>query len=101
MSVLQDLYVRCQVALEDEEVPLFQETAVLPDDVLRRGVVVVADGGHYVPADSSWTSEDVTFSFENDFTFTAFEEEECECADSGDGSDDASVERDEDYSTDD
>jgi len=78
MTVLQDIYMRSQVVLEEEEIASLQETGVLPIEVLRRGVSVSAEGGHYIPADASWSGDDVNIALEEGFTFTAFTDEEQE-----------------------
>lgn len=78
MTVLQDIYMRSQVVLEEEEIASLQETGVLPIEVLRRGVSVVAEGGHYIPADASWSGDDINIALEEGFTFTAFTDEEQE-----------------------
>lgn len=78
MTILQDLYLRSQVVLEEEEIASLQETGVLPIEVLRRGVSVAAEGGHYIPADASWSGDDVNITLEEGFTFTAFTDEEQE-----------------------
>lgn len=78
MTILQDIYMRSQVVLEEEEIASLQETGVLPIEVLRRGVSVVAEGGHYIPADASWSGDDVNITLEEGFTFTAFTDEEQE-----------------------
>lgn len=76
MTVLQDVYLRTSVVLEEEEIASLQETGVLPIEVLRRGVSVQAEGGHYIPADASWSGDDVNIALEEGFSFTAFTDEE-------------------------
>lgn len=76
MSVLQTLCLSVQVAMEEEEHQLFQETRVLTDEVVQRGVSVLADGGHFVPADAGWTGEDINICLEDSFVFRAFVDEE-------------------------
>lgn len=78
MSVLQTLCLSVQVAMEEEEHQLFQETRVLTDEVVQRGVSVLADGGHFVPADAGWTGEDINICLEDSFVFRAFVDEEDE-----------------------
>lgn len=76
MSVLQTLCLSVQVAMEEEEHQLFQETRVLTDEVVQRGVSVLADGGHFVPADAGWTGEDINICLEDSFVFKAFVDDE-------------------------
>lgn len=83
MSVLQTLCLSVQVAMEEEEHQLFQETRVLTDEVVQRGVSVLADGGHFVPADAGWTGEDINICLEDSFVFKAFVDDEEE-EDTGD-----------------
>ena len=78
MTVLQDVYLRCELVLEEEEIAALQETRILPAEVLARGVSVQAEGGHYIPADHSWTGDDVTVAVEEGFVFTAFVDDEPE-----------------------
>jgi len=62
--------------MEEEEHQLFQETRVLTDEVVQRGVSVLADGGHFVPADAGWTGEDINICLEDSFVFKAFVDDE-------------------------
>ena len=66
MTVLQTVLLEAQIPLEPEEATKFEQTRVLPSSVFEAGVLFKPNGRHHVPAEESWTGEDVNFTLEDE-----------------------------------
>lgn len=81
MSILQSLCLEVIVPFEPEEMQRFEESRILPGSVFETGVVVKPNGNHYVPANASWTGDDVPVSIDDEYVLTAIFRDEDESDD--------------------
>lgn len=68
MSIMQDVMLKAAIVLEDEEIATFQETRVVTNAMINRGIVLQAEGGHFVPQEASWTGELIDVTLEDSVT---------------------------------
>ena len=71
MTVLQTVFLEALVVMEPEEAARFEESRVLPSSVFEAGISVKPNGHHYVPAEQSWTGDDINFSLDDEIILTA------------------------------
>lgn len=69
MSTLLSLNVDAEFVFEPEELKQFQETAVVPQSVVDRGMTVNQSGNHTVPANTFDNPEPVPFEFPDTISF--------------------------------
>ena len=81
MTVIQKVYLEGIVSMEADEAQAFEETRVLPNSVLERGVTVSANGAHFIAAANSWSGDDINFQLEDALTLSASFVEEAEAED--------------------
>lgn len=69
MSTLLSLHIEAEFVFEADELKQFQDTAVVPQAVVDRGMTVSQSGNHQVPPNTFDNEEPVSFEFPDTISF--------------------------------